>query len=139
MAPDGPQLGLYNTITGKLLIYNTLETSISRVTIKMRKPHHASHALERVAYIKISQNQTLKRLKNHPWNRDTMGDIPHLLSTLKIKETQKKHIFRKGVRSKIIIRAELCMTKILLIFLHIKPGQISSKNDAFRSKLMRSK
>ena len=48
-APDELYIGLLK-LTYISIIYN-LKISITRVPVKMRKLHHAIHALESVAYI----------------------------------------------------------------------------------------
>ena len=54
---------------------------------------------ERRIYRKI-KTQIFKRLINNHQKRDTMGDLPHLLSSQNIKETQNQPPFQKMKREK---------------------------------------
>ena len=102
------------------IIYN-LKTSIPRVTIKTRYPHHPSHTLESVALIKRLQNWSVKLLITHHEKRDNMVALPPLLSTLNIEET-KKNLCRKIVGRKIVICTELCTTNYITYMHTYKTG-----------------
>ena len=109
-----PQINftVFFKLTYITIIYN-LKNSIPRVKIKTRYPHHDIHELESVAYIKISQIQSVKRLRTNHENRDTMGSIIHLLSALKSNETQNNTYLHKRSWQKIVICKEFCMTNYI--------------------------
>ena len=53
-----------------------------------------------------------------------MGALPHLLSALKSKEKKIIPFGRKGMRRKIVIRTDLCLTKTYYLYIYIFKNRV---------------